>query len=62
MKVLWDSVLYDHVMEYCGAWLKKKQWSGLQCSSLIVNSEVQDPDQMDMVLKNADKVMILISI
>ncbi|XP_042406071.1 histone-lysine N-methyltransferase ATXR7-like isoform X1 [Zingiber officinale] len=59
MKVLWDSVLYDPVMEYCGAWLKKKQWSGLQCSSLIVNSEVQDPDQMDMVLKNADKVVEL---
>lgn len=62
MRVLWDSVLYDPVMEYCGAWLKTKRWSGSQCSSLIVNSAVQDPDHMDMVLKNSDKVMILISI
>ncbi|KAE8806676.1 BTB/POZ domain-containing protein [Hordeum vulgare] len=34
MKNIWDGILYDPVMDYCGAWIKRNHHSSLPCTSI----------------------------
>ncbi|BAT18061.1 Os12g0613200, partial [Oryza sativa Japonica Group] len=49
MKSIWDEVLYDPVMDYCDAWLKRKNESNL-LSTVVPgasdNQKMQDTDEM----------------
>ncbi|RWW15649.1 hypothetical protein GW17_00020499, partial [Ensete ventricosum] len=58
MKALWDTVLYDPVAEYCGAWLKRRRWSAFPCSPVIADCERQDLLRMDVMQKNNDNVVL----
>ena len=34
MKNIWDGILYDPVMDYCGAWLKRNHHSSFHCTTI----------------------------
>ena len=47
MKNIWDGILYDPVMDYCGSWLKRNHHSSVHCTIIpdaSVNGNMKEAD------------------
>ncbi|KAM3253991.1 hypothetical protein ACQJBY_047860 [Aegilops geniculata] len=47
MKNIWDGILYDPVMDYCGAWIKRNHHSSLPCTSIPGASDNRNKQEAD---------------
>uniref|UniRef100_A0A453JN66 GYF domain-containing protein n=1 Tax=Aegilops tauschii subsp. strangulata TaxID=200361 RepID=A0A453JN66_AEGTS len=47
MKNIWDGILYDPVMDYCGAWIKRNDHSSLPCTSIPGSSDNRNKQEAD---------------
>lgn len=47
MKNIWDGILYDPVMDYCGAWIKRNHHSSLPCTSIPGASDNVNKQEAD---------------